>query len=73
MKNYDKLKIGDKLTIDGLGYSSKGKLVMDGKLWGTNRKCKAVRPAVYTVTKILDGEINPPIAINAKTSPDLAG
>lgn len=73
MKNDDKLKIGDKLTISGLGYSSKGKLVKDGVLFGTNRKCKAVRPAVYTVTKILGGEVNPPITANAKASTDLAG
>lgn len=72
MKKDDKLKIGDKFTIAGLGYSSKGKLVMDGKLWGTNRKCKAFRPAVYTVTKILGGEVTPPIAINGKASPDFA-
>lgn len=40
-------KIGEKFTIEGFGFGSKGQTVIDGRNVATGRKCKVVKLTTY--------------------------
>lgn len=44
---------GEKFTIAGHGIGARGQTVINGVNPYTKRKCKAVRPIVYTVGEML--------------------
>jgi hypothetical protein len=60
------MKHGDKFTIEGIGYSKKGHLVVNGRSTKTNRKMKAVRQVVYEVKDVVMGPVPSLVYINGE-------
>lgn len=48
----ESLKKGDKVTITGIEYSKRGRMLIDGKTL-KGRKLKPHRPIVYTVIEVI--------------------